>query len=452
MSKKFGFDVNNQGESAFARGSVEVAPAYFNGIVEDIIINEKNGEILRYKQDGSNIGETLVRIVPEDWGTPRAELKSAFPLEMNIQEFPLVGEQVIVFKAFGALFYTRKLNSKRKLTENASNILFNSFKEIPTGTDAVFLAARELSISGVPQNSTAETPTFNKTFSVNPNTRPLRANEGDLIISGRFGNFIRMGSSLFKDPTTSIPQPNILLTAGAWPTPRQLSTNQITPYSLAYENINNDKSSIWMISDQVVPFVAATAKSVSPKKAHRISAEISVPEYNGAQIFINSDRVILNSKLNEISLFSNREINLSAIKSITLDSESSLLSTVNKNISFTADGSITLKGRRISLISTDDLSYKTSGNYTITGKKIFIGRYADTTHPMVSGAVLSLWLQALVTALLIPGSVLTSTGPANLSPAVIALLRTLKTQLGTTTTPQAAVFNSKDNFTAVENG
>lgn len=448
MSKRFGFDINNQGESAFARGSVEVAPAYFNGIVEDIIINEKKGEILPYKQDGSNIGEALVRIVPEDWGTPKAELKSAFPLEMNIQEFPLVGEQVIVFKAFGALFYTRKLNSKRKLTENTSNVLFNTFKSTPTETDAT----RELSISGVPQNSTAETPTFNKTFSVNPNTRPLRANEGDLIISGRFGNFIRMGSSLFKDPTTAVPQPNILLTAGAWPTPRQLSTNQITPYSLAYENINNDKSSIWMISDQVVPFVAATAKSVSPKKAHRISAEIPVPEYNGAQIFINSDRVILNSKLNEISLFSNREINLSAIKSITLDSESSLLSTVNKDISFKADGNITLTGRRISLISTDDLSYKTSGNYTITGKKIFIGRYADTTHPMVSGATLSLWLQALVTALLTPGSVLTSTGPANLSPSVVSLLTTLKTQLGTTTTPQAAVFNSKDNFTAVENG
>lgn len=448
MSKQFGFDINNQGESAFARGAVEIAPAYFNGVVEDIIINEKNGEVLRYKLDGSNIGEALVRIVPDDWGTPREDLKSAFPLEMNIQEFPLVGEQVVVFKAFGALFYTRKLNSKRKLTENTSNVLFNTFKSNTPDEKS----PRELAIAGIKQNTTAETSTFNRTFAVNPNTRPLRANEGDLIISGRFGNFIRLGSNLFKDPTTSIPQPNILLTAGAWQTPRQLSTNQITPYSLAYENINNDKSSIWMVSDQVVPFVAATAKSVSPKKAHRVSAEIPVPEYNGAQIFINSDRVILNSKLNEISLFSNREINLSAIKSITLDSESSLLSTVNKDISLTAGGNITLTGRRISLISTDDLSYKTSGNYSIIGKKIFIGRYADTTHPMVSGAVLSLWLQALVSALLSPGAVLTSTGPASFNPTIITLLTTLKTQLGNSVTPQSAVFNSRDNFTSVENG
>lgn len=451
MLGQFGFDINNQGTSPFPRGSVQIPAAYFDGMVEDIIINEKNGKVLKYRNDGSNIGEALIRILPDDWGTPIEDLKSAYPLEMNIQEFPLIGEQVIVFKAFGNLFYTRKLNTKRKLTENISDTIQKTFSKTPSN-NRDSQTTRQLTISGVPSETTTEYLRQNGNFLVNPNTRPLRANEGDVIVSGRFGNFIRMGSSLFKDETNkSFPTPNILLTAGAWETPRQLSTKNITPYSLAYENINKDKSSIWMVADQEVAFQAVTAISNSTNKAHLLSSEKPTTRYTGAQIFINSDRIILNSKLNEISLFSNMEINLSSIGAITLDTEGSILSTANKDISFKADGNITLAGKQISLISSDDLSYKTDGNFSISGKKIFIGRYADPTHPMVSGAELSLWLQELMTVLTTPGAILTTLGPATFAPPFLVKLNQLKLQLGSRISPQSAVFNSRDNFTSVKN-
>ena len=445
MANSFGFDINNPGASVFSRGAVEVAQAYFTAIVEDIIINEQNGIYLKYNTDGSNIGEAKIRIIPNDASLQLKELKSAYPLDINIQEFPFVGEQVIVFPAAGVLFYTRKLSIKRKITENISRV---TQQQMSTTNRLTEKDGRELSRRGVQPPTTEPTGTtrFPK---LNFNARPIRSMEGDLVIQGRFGNSIRVGSSLFSDQTVDLPEPNILLTAGFWQTPAQLSTTTITPYSLAYENINKDRSSIWMVSNQVVEFKASTTNSTSNKKAHMVSSVVNPggpSEYNGAQIFINSDRVILNSKLNEISLFSRSEINLSALKSITLDTESSIIATTNKDVNIRASGDISLKGKSITLTSTQDLSYKTDGNYTIMGKKIFIGRYADRTHPMVSGSELATWLQKLMDAFIveIPKSITT----LNPQPFINEIIK-LRLQLGTPVKP--AVFNSQDNFTAITN-
>jgi hypothetical protein len=451
IQSQFGFDINNPGAGG-TRGSVEIPSSYFDAVVEDIIINENRGEILVYKPDGSNLGQALVRVLPDDWGLEKHQLKAAFPLDMNIQEFPLVGEQVIVFKAFGTLFYTRKLSTKRKLTENLSDIIPQTFGANGKGV-AESRDSRELSIQGVPTNATGTTPNrVTGNFISNYNVRPLRSNVGDVILSGRFGNFIRMGSSLFIDPNAQLPEPNIMLTAGAWDTPKQLSTgNTITPYSLAYENINNDKSSIWMVANQRVPFVASTALGEKEDKAHLLSSENRTISYTGAQIFINSDRVILNSKRNEISLFSSAEINLSALKSITLDTERSAYIRAFRDVNIKADDTISLEAKQIAIASLEDLAFRTTGNYTITGKNVFIGKHGDTSQPMVLGAQLASWLQKLMQLMIRPGFILTSVGPATINPAFIPEVTALINGLGTPVLPQLAVFNSRNNFTSETN-
>lgn len=454
---QFGFDINNPGASGGSRGAIEIPSAYFDGIVEDIIINETPGEILTYKEDGSNIGEALVRILPDDWGLDKKLLKPAYPLEMNIQEFPLVGERVIVFKAFGTSFYTRKLNTKRKLTENTTVSTSDAFGPSEANSQDT-RDARQLATQGIPVNLSQ---TINNTrvseFKTNPNTRPLRSNEGDLIFSGRFGNFIRMGSSLFINPNDPLPQPNIILTAGAWDTPKQVSTGgTITPYSLAYENINNDKSSIWMVANQKVKFFASTELGDRENKAHlRSSDENGTREYTGAQIFINSDRVILNSKRYEISLFSNTEINLSSLKSITLDTERNAYIRAFGDVNIKADDTISLDAKQIAISSLEDLAFKTSGNYTIVGKNIFIGRHGSTAEPLVLGAALSGFLQRLITTIsanINAGVVVTPAGPGTVTfPSLVGALELLSsTSLGGEI-PQLAVFNSRNNFTSETN-
>lgn len=441
-------DINNLGAGNGNLGITETPRPYLDAIVEDIIINEQPGEVLRYKEDGSNIGQALIRLLPEDWGLPKTSLKSAYPLELNIQDFPLVGEQVIVFQAFGTLFYTRKLSTRRSIKENTSTILPLTFgvtsKNVASKKDS-----RELTSTGVSSKATSQNETITSIqYNIfNPNVRPLRSNIGDIIFSGRYGNFIRMGSSLFTGPSSTVPQANILLTAGVWETPRQLSTgNRITNYSLTYENLNKDKSSIWMVADQKIPFVASTALSSSNPKAHLLSSVNRTVDYTGAQIFINSDRVILNSKVNEISLFSNTEINLSSINSITLDTEQTVHIRAFRDVNIKADDTITLEAKQLAFVSLDDLGFKTSKTFSIVGDKIFIGRHADTSEPMVLGASLASWLLKFINVLQ-TGGIITPVGPATLNPTLlIPLLQGLGGGV-----PTLAVFNSRNNFTSETN-
>jgi len=443
----FGQDVNQQGASQYARGSIEFPELFFNAIVEDIVTNETGGKVLKYAPDGRNLGEILFRALPQDRNLDIKKLESAFPISNAVMQFPLVGEQVLVLKTVGGLYYLNRINTSNRVSDSISATLKAAAQP---KDEAAAVAQRKLAQVQVTVPPVA-TDALGNEFIRNVTTKNIRASEGDTVIQGRYGNTIRLGSSLFKTPGATNVSPNIILTAGQWDSPKELSTDQPTDFSAYFENINHDKSSIWMIGDQEVPFLGATAHSTSKQKCHLASSERPPAKYTGAQIFVNSDRVVLNSKKNEISLFSKTEINLSAMKSITLDTESSIFLRANKSISIIADKDITLQASQLTISATKDLSYITSGNYSITGKKIFIGRYGDTGQPMVLGATLSLWLQSVLKLLTIPGAIQTLSGPAIFNPGVLAALKQLQNQLGSEVAPQRAIFNSKDNFTSETN-
>lgn len=428
---------------------------YFDAIIEDIVINEEGGVTLKYYSDGSNIGEARVRVIPDDRGVPVESLRKAYPLEANVQEYPLIGEPVLVFKTFGGLYYSRPINYTRKISHNAVNLLRKKFSAAKSSVTA---DTRELASRGALPEKIGS-PIDDSLGQYFPDegvltTKSVRPCEGDVLLQGRFGNAIRIGSSLVKTPLKGAVNPNILLTAGFWTGQREVSatvSGQPTDYSLIYENINKDKSSIWMVSNQTIDFIPATSLSTSDTKTTQFSSPNKTTSYSGAQILVNSDRIVLNSKLNEISLFSNAEINLSSIQSITLDTEQSIFLRAFREINIKADDTITLEAKQLALISLDDLAFKTNNNFSIVGNKIFIGKHGDTTQPMVLGATLSAWLQSVLTLLLTPAVVVTATGPASFNPAVIAGLTALKAQLGSSVTPELAVFNSRANFTSETN-
>jgi hypothetical protein len=304
---------------------------------------------------------------------------------------------------------------------------------------------------------------------------------GDILIQGRYGNAVRMGSSLFKNPNVILPSPNILLTAGFWSTPRTLSTEEITPYSLTEENINKDRSSIWMVSDQEVPFAASTIDALS----HLLSSPNKTTSYTGAQIFVNSDRVILNSKRREISLFAKAEINLNALGTISLDTDSDIFLRSFGSINLKANGPIYLQGESVNMVATKNLTYNTAGDYGISGKRIFIGKYGDTTQPMVVGRELAQFLTQLLNNLTQLTTVISTfssqvgttlsgptaytvtvagvpipaipVGAAALSAAsstAVSGIQSISTQLRILlqgTNPQEAQFYSSDNFVSKKN-
>lgn len=453
MTRTFGtaipynFDINQPGASDFPRFAIQTPYPYMDGLVEDIIINEAH-EL--HATDGSNVGQAKIRLLPQDLKVSFEELNWVNPIETNLQEYPLKNEIVLVFYSMGQLYYTRKLAVTRKITENSYPGISERYSPPSKQENNTSMRLAALGISPYTPHSTTKPFSLGTYFKEHPTAHPLRHFEGDLIIQGRFGNSIRFGSSQISDPLTAIPEPNILISVGQH-TPTETSTKTRTPTSRVLEDINDNSSCIWLVTDDKIPFNPATLSTHSTNPAHLRSTPNKISEWMGPQIFINSDRVVLNSKKKEVSVFSKTEINLSAIKDISLDSEGNINLYANRSIRLFSDGDLELKGDNIAIISRKDLAHKASGNYSILGKKIFIGSGNDASQPMVLGGSLAIFLQALLKTLLTPASIVTLSGPASFNPIVIATLTGLLQALGSPIAPQSAIFNSKDNFVSRTN-
>jgi hypothetical protein len=443
MTKPTSYNINyNQlGTSQFPRFATNQKSPYKDAVVEDVIENETHP---RYEADGSNVGEALLRILPDQRNVPKDDLKWIKPMDTSIREYPVKNEVVMVFYSLGRVFYTKRVNLTNKITESSWPGLAESFSpKRPSAqkTDDVVLAA-----SGGPEYtglSPVDTQIGETGFTENRFVRMLRQTQGDMILQGRFGNSIRLGSSLFSDPTAQVPKANLLFSVGQDEN-KFLSTTTDTPFSLVYEDINKDKSCIWMVTDEKVIFAPATKGSI----AHLRSSELSKSNnYTGAQIFVNSDRVILNSKLYEISLFSKQEINLSALKSITIDSATSVQVSGQSNVKLAAVEDVSLMGKTVSMTSTGDFTQETlRGNMLLSGKRIFIGSGVDESQPLVLGNELAEFLKNLI-QILIQSTVITSTGPATFDFKVLRELQSLLND----TIPGVAKFNSINNFTSRTN-
>lgn len=441
--KSYNFNVNQPGASNFPRFSVDQVSPYKDGLVIDVILNESHP--LYNVDDGVNIGMVKVRLIPEDRGVPDEKLNWIMPLDSSIREYPLKNEIVMVFYSIGRMFYTKRINTNNKITENSWPGLNDKFAAAPVAQSATLALAGLGGPSYTPWDSNDAT-TLGDEFTENPSVKMVRHNEGDTIIQGRFGNIIRFGSSLFSNPTPTLHEPNLLITVGLALDKPGTTKNKTSPFSLVYEDINKDLNCLWMVTDELVLLEPATINSTS----HLRSSETSdSTKYTGAQIFINSNRLILNSKKNEISLFSKKEINLSAVESITVDSTKSVFISAENDIELTTPENIILNARSVVINSANDIAQGTPGNYIISGKKIFIGASPnDTTQPMVLGGELALWLTKLV-QVLSKATVITSTGPAFFDPSVMIVFGGLLKDLGTPGV--SATFNSTSNFTSKTN-
>lgn len=214
------------------------------------------------------------------------------PLDSNIKEYPHPGEYVIVAKYFGDLYYTQKLNM-----HNSVNL--NSFP----------------GLSKVYDMFTGETYKDNLPVIGNTDIRQVKAEEGDIIFNGRFGQSIRFGSNVKElidengdlVPDTGIPQsPNVLIRAGQGEVP----VEKAKPVT---ENINLDGSSLWMTTNQKVSL------NFSNNKTPGFYSNSLRNNLTGNQIVLNSDKIIFNARNNEISLTSSHFISLSANDNIGLE-------------------------------------------------------------------------------------------------------------------------------------
>jgi hypothetical protein len=171
------------------------------------------------------------------------------------------------------------------------------------------------------------------TFVENPNIKSLLSFEGDHIVQGRQGNALRFSSTtkLYSNlnewsNTGNDDSPITILSNGFSYNPKE---------KFHVEKINQDNSSIYLTSTQQLPLQTDRTGILNP-----LTKPIDPSRYFNAQVIINSDRVVLNSKRDEVMIFakSNIElstkniINLNANERVHLNSNTVFLGTVNNSL------------------------------------------------------------------------------------------------------------------------
>ena len=182
---------------------------------------------------------------------------AVLPLMPNITNIPVIGEHVVVTEYNGQHYYTSIVNRKNSPNENS-----------------------QPGASGIYEKDTKYGDTFER-----KDIRRVEVNEGEIVYEGRFGNSIKLGC----DHTNN--SPIIKIRAG-----QQTLNNEIKDVSgkPVKESIDNDASSIYLISDGLV------------------GETFEEEQISGKKILIKSDGIFISGRDN---------IRLKALNSISLNSD-----------------------------------------------------------------------------------------------------------------------------------
>ena len=249
---------------------------------------------------------------------------TAKPLFPQYKAFPLINEVVILISAPSLesstatsardYYYISALNLWNSQQNNVlPDQIYNEYL-----SDSQTKSIQEVE-AGSPQinNSTNLNVEIGNTFVTKKYIYPLRPYEGDVIQEGRWGNSIRLGSTVTGSN-------NLWSNAGNNGDPITLIRNGQygtiqTPGKYILENINLDDSSIYLTSNQQIPLAVASSNDYL---SYPSNPPTLPNEYNGKQIILNSGRLVLNSDLDHILLSSQKSINLNSQLSVNIDARS----------------------------------------------------------------------------------------------------------------------------------
>jgi hypothetical protein len=162
-----------------------------------------------------------------------------------------------------------------------------------------------------------------KTFKERSNIHPILPFEGDVIYEGRWGNSIRMGSTVLNTPnnwssTGTNGDPILILRNG-----QGIQTEE--GWIPITEDINNDDSSIYLSSTQQIPLEASSTDYTSYKN----NPPKQPKEYSGKQIILSSGRLIFNTTEDHLLLSSNKSINLNSLGGVNIDTNTFTIQSQN---------------------------------------------------------------------------------------------------------------------------
>lgn len=320
-----GFIQSQLGGSRVAQSTLQsiqqLGGTFFPARVSFVLLDDSDQE--RFKRYGEYNGIGTIEYTAA--GTnPSGLIGSARPLFTNFKQYPLLNEVVYIVNlptpsSDGELLPKPYYISIVGLWNHPHH---NAYPyEVPEEQADDYEKAGEGRVRKI-QGGTTNID-LGKTFKEEANIHPITPFEGDVVVEGRFGNSIRLGSTVVDKKTNQGVNnwsegqlhpgaPITIIRNGQDPNAPQEGWIPIE------ENIQNDISSAYLTSTQkinldtkqITNFESYTSTDSKPKK---------VSEYQQGQILLTSQRVVVNSKTDHTLISSAKSINLSAIESINMD-------------------------------------------------------------------------------------------------------------------------------------
>lgn len=298
------------------------------GVVEAINLNDESDAINSIWVSIQKGGRNLVKCTP---------------LNMHVRTIPVLGEIVYLVKgpantSSGVVngevyYYLSPVGIHRNINHN----LMQPFNELTTGT--VGLSLQSVS-AGVSNSSTSNDSKidFGTGFIEDSTISQIQPFLGDTIIEGRYGQSLRFGytpegvtssnnkiSSVRNQPSwtsTKAESPITIIRNGAG------VSNGYNQFTI--EDINKDASSLWLTDQQTISLTLSSKLPVGITPAST---------WNKPQVILNSDRLVLNSKKDNIIVSSAKDIGVSTSKNTTtIDLIISAIETLAKGTFPTAVG------------------------------------------------------------------------------------------------------------------
>ena len=258
--------------------------------------------------------------------TPQTATHYAKPLLPFQKYIPCVNEIILIISSIDSNIQTGKQNPKfyylgtiniwNSPHHNATPFTINT--KSPQGQNKSYGAIEAGGVNKVIGN------TFNTQIKLgieeSSDISPTQPYIGDYITEGRWGNSIRLGSTV-KDKQNpwskegKIGSPIMIFSNG------QVTNTNNTSYIPITENINTDLSSIWLTSTQKIPITTSQFKTDS----YTNYIPIKPNEYKDSQIILNSNRLLFNSNKDHILLNSALTIGFNSVRGFNFDTPASFV-------------------------------------------------------------------------------------------------------------------------------
>ena len=292
-----------------------------------------------------------------------SDLIQARPLNSNIKHIPLKGEIVMVCLAptayhsgasFGReYYYTNPVSIQSSVHHNglpgANTVVLGSLNNNINSSNSTLGLPRKLTDVRTVKS------TIDPTFPERTDVFPIQPYSGDIIFEGRWGQSIRLGSTV--DTRRRYQRgPNWGIGTGATGNPITIISNGTNPKKLEksfnqfhIESPDDDDASIWLTSGQSVKFTPASkyTPSIFDKQIGLFRKNL----FGGNQIILASDRIILNANKQEIVGFSKAGIGFATEQTLALNAGNILeLESRRISLGFNATSPIILGDRLIDLL------------------------------------------------------------------------------------------------------